>query len=80
MGATLGAGIAFHTAFAVFGMRRVLELPGTGLLGVLPWILPAAIGVPGTYLWQRHYRRKFGDLGKESKAEQQVIPQSTQAL
>lgn len=62
MGATLGAGIAFHTAFAVFGMRRVFELPGTGLIGILPWVLPAAIGIPGTFLWQRHYRKKFGDL------------------
>lgn len=62
MGATLGAGIAFHTAFAVFGMRRLVHFEGAGVLGMLPWILPAAIGIPATFLWQRHYRKKFGEL------------------
>ena len=62
MGATLGAGIAFHTAFAVFGMQRIFDLPSTGLISILPWVLPAAIGIPGTFLWQRHYRKKFGEL------------------
>ena len=61
MGATLGAGIAFHTAFAVFGMRRFVDLSNAGLLSILPWVLPAAIGIPATSLWQRHYRRKFGE-------------------
>lgn len=60
--ATLGAGIAFHTAFAVFGLRRLFDYPAAGFAGMLPWILPAAIGIPGTYLWKRHYRRKFGEL------------------
>ena len=69
MGATLGAGIAFHTAFAVFGMRRIFEVPGTGLMSILPWVLPAAIGIPGTYLWQRHYRKKFGELTPEAGRE-----------
>ncbi len=58
---TLGAGIGFHTAFAVFGASRLFDLQVTGLAGVLPWILPAAVGVPATFLWQRHYRRKLGD-------------------
>lgn len=60
--ATLGAGIAFHTAFAVFGLRRLFDVPATGVAGMLPWILPAAIGIPGTFLWERHYRRKLGEL------------------
>ena len=76
MGATLGAGIAFHTAFAVFGMRRLFELPSTGLLAMLPWILPAAIGIPGTFLWQRHYRRKFGDL-PAAPERQAAVPQGS---
>ena len=62
MGATLGAGIAFHTAFAVFGASRLFDLQPSGLTGMLPWILPAAIGIPAGGLWERHYRRKFGDL------------------
>lgn len=62
MEAMLGAGIAFHTAFAVFGASRLLDYSLEGPLAVLPWILPAAIGVPATALWTRHYRRRFGEL------------------
>ncbi len=62
MNAILGAGIAFHTAFAVFGVNRLFNLQITGLAGMLPWVLPAAIGIPGGALWERYYRRKFGDL------------------
>ena len=69
IGATLGAGIAFHTAFAVFGMRRLFSLDAAGLLGMLPWILPAAIGIPATFLWQRHYRRKFGELPSPTREQ-----------
>ncbi len=83
MGATLGAGIAFHTAFAVFGIRRLFELPSTGLVSILPWVLPAAIGIPGTFLWQRHYRKKFGELPAETgrqhpgKDRTKPVPQSS---
>ncbi|MEM7586580.1 MAG: hypothetical protein AAF560_24540, partial [Acidobacteriota bacterium] len=62
LGATLGAGIAFHTAFAVFGASRLFDLNLSGVVSVLPWILPTAIGLPGILLWKRHYRRKFGEL------------------
>lgn len=59
LGSMLGGGIAFHTAFAVFGVQRVIafELPGT--LAVLPWLLPTIVGVPAIIVWSRHYRRKF---------------------
>ena len=66
MSATLGAGIAFHTAFAVFGAARLFSLPSTGMLSILPWILPTLIGVPGQILWKRHYQRKFGELPARS--------------
>lgn len=36
---------------------------------MLPWILPAAIGIPATFLWQRHYRRKFGELPPASREQ-----------
>lgn len=62
MGAMLGAGIAFHTAFLVFGSRRLFDWSLQGWLAVVPWILPAAIGVPATVIWRRRYRRKFGEL------------------
>lgn len=62
MGAMLGAGIAFHTAFAVFGMSRLFDLRLDNWVGVIPWVLPAIVGVPATAIWTRHYRRKFGDL------------------
>lgn len=61
MSATLTAGIAFHTAFAVFGAGRLFALEPTGAWGFVPWVLPSAIGIPAGYLWDRHYRRKLGD-------------------
>lgn len=61
LGAMLGAGIAFHTAFAVFGANRLFDIGLTGWVAVIPWIAPAAIGVPAISLWTAYYRRKFGD-------------------
>lgn len=61
MSATLGAGTAFHTAFAVFGASRLFTMPSGGMLQVLPWVLPAVVGTVGLTLWKRHYQRKFGD-------------------
>jgi hypothetical protein len=61
MGAMLGAGIAFHTAFAVFGATRLFDVGLTGALSVVPWVAPAAIGIPATAIWTRYYRRKFGE-------------------
>ena len=63
LGAMLGAGIAFHTAFAVFGSTRLFEWSLQGWVAVVPWVLPAAIGIPATAIWTRHYRRRFGDTG-----------------
>lgn len=63
MGAMIGGGIAFHTAFAVFGIQRFIDYSLEGLLGLMPWILPTLIGVPATMIWVRHYRKKFGELG-----------------
>ena len=59
MGSMLGGGIAFHTAFAVFGAQRLWGYSFDGALGILPWILPTLIGVPGIVLGTRYYRRKF---------------------
>ena len=62
LGSMLGAGIAFHTAFAVFGSAQLFDLGLSGWTAVVPWVAPAAIGIPAIFLWTRHYRRKFGDL------------------
>lgn len=59
MNAMLSAGIAFHTAFAVFGAARLFHYRLEGLLGLLPWILPATVGTPTIAIWTRHYRRKL---------------------
>ena len=64
MSAMIGSGIAFHTAFAVFGGRRLFDLNLVGFWAVIPWILPAAIGIPASILWDRYYRKKFGDPAK----------------
>ena len=62
MNAMLGAGIAFHTAFLVFGSRIVLDLTILGDFNWVPWILPGVIGTIAGAVWEKRYRRKFGDL------------------
>lgn len=62
MDAMLGAGIAFHTAFLVFGSRVVLDLSVLGDYNWVPWVLPGILGTVGGRWWQRQYRRRFGDL------------------
>lgn len=79
MGSMLGGGIAFHTAFAVFGLQRVWDYSFAGALGVLPWILPTLIGVPGIVLSTRYYRRKFG-RGPASTAEARRVAATVPAV
>lgn len=62
MGGLIGAGIAFHTAFAVFGSLQIFDLGLQGPIAVIPWVTPAIIGIPGVIIWTRYYRQKFGDL------------------
>lgn len=56
MGSMLGAGIAAHTAFLVFGMGRFVD----SSLGnsVWVWLAPTIIGVPATMIWTRYYRQQ----------------------
>lgn len=66
MESILGCGVAFHTAGFVFLTRWIssnwgLELPGMWQL--VPWVVPALVGVPATHFWIKSYRRKFGDTG-----------------
>jgi hypothetical protein len=62
MGAMFVAGIAFHTAFLVFGSRVVIDLSVLGPYNWVPWVLPGVIGATASRYWQNFYRRKFGDL------------------
>lgn len=61
MGNMIGAGIAFHTAFLVFGSARFIPFELPGLWRIVPWILPAAIGVPASRILETRYRRRFGE-------------------
>lgn len=59
LGSMLGGGIAFHTAFAVFGAQRFWAYELAGPFAIVPWILPTLVGIPAIIIWTRHYRRKF---------------------
>jgi hypothetical protein len=64
MNCMCGCGVAFHTAGFVFTSRWLannwdVSLPGMWQL--VPWILPAALGVPLTHYYVTWYRKKFGD-------------------
>ena len=62
MGSMIGTGIAFHTAFAVFGSLQLWDLGLEGWVAVIPWVTPAIIGIPAIFIWIRHYQKKFDDL------------------
>jgi len=70
MGSMIGTGVAFHTAFAVFGSSRLFDLGLEGWIAIVPWILPALIGIPGTAIWTRYYKRKFNDFGTGTAGSQ----------
>ena len=70
MGAMIGTGIAFHTAFAVFGSSSLFDLGLDGFVAVIPWVLPALIGIPGNIIWTNHYKKKFGDMPGQTKSAQ----------
>ena len=59
LGSMIGGGIAFHTAFAVFGVQRLWAYDLAGPFAVVPWILPTVVGLPAIAIWTRRYRRKF---------------------
>lgn len=64
----LGVGIAFHTAFLVFGASRLLAYQLPGPLQLLPWLLPSMIGIPAMMAWVRVYKRRFGELPAAGEA------------
>ncbi|NVJ97794.1 MAG: hypothetical protein HWE25_06555 [Alphaproteobacteria bacterium] len=74
MGTMIGAGIAFHTAFFVFGATRLFDLGIKGPYAFIPWILPTLIGVPANIIWERYYRKKFNDPkpGRKAIAQEDI--------
>lgn len=75
MGAMIGGGIAFHTAFLVLGAGRLFGIQLTGLTAVVPWVLPSIVGIPASAIWVRYYRRRFREDGRI-----QVAPASTSPI
>ncbi len=58
MSSMLGAGIAAHTAFLVFGAGRFVDSSLSN--SPLVWLAPTVIGVPATMIWVRLQRRRDG--------------------
>ena len=69
MGNMIGAGIAFHTAFAVFGAGRIFQFELPGAWQIVPWVLPAAIGIPSNLVLETKYRRKFNEPRARARGE-----------
>lgn len=68
----LVTGIAFHTAFFVFGGARIIGDIFIGRLSLVPWLAPTIIGVPATLIWVEYYKRKFKD--NRSNRSESVTP------
>ena len=54
------AGVTLHTALLVFGTSRTLALNLTGSAAVLPWVIPALVGLP-VISWLRAGRTRRVD-------------------
>ena len=59
----IGTGIAFYTAFVAFGARVAIDFDTLAQSGfnVIPWLAPAAIGIPFTMYWKRQVMRRYSD-------------------
>jgi hypothetical protein len=73
MGNMIGAGIAFHTAFAVFGAGRIFQFELPGVWQVVPWILPAAVGIPSNRILETRYRKKFKEPRDRGRRERAAV-------
>lgn len=59
LGNILGCGIATYTAFFAFGGRRFLSDVLSGNWQLLPWTLPAIIGISATIWLSKKYTKQF---------------------
>lgn len=71
--AMLGLGIAFYTAFAVFGVRRFLPFELAGLWNLVPWIAPSLIGIPLIWLTVNRWSQKLG-ISRENSESLNGLP------
>ena len=61
----IGAGIAMHTAFFVFGLKQLSPIRLTGVLVLTPWVLPVALGAIAI----NTLTKKYGDGLEPSKSQ-----------
>lgn len=59
LGNIFGAGIGAYTAFFAFGGRRFFSEILAGNLQIIPWVLPAIIGILATRIYTVKYRKQF---------------------
>jgi hypothetical protein len=72
----IATGIAFHTAFFVFGGRFISEI-FSGSFAIVPWLAPTVIGTPASLIWVAYYRRKFNDTEpRQAKSKSPAIEQA----
>jgi hypothetical protein len=64
-----GVGIAFHTAFFVFGFNRLSGLRLTGIWALVPWIVPLVGGMSLTHWYIHRLKRQMGDLPRRKASE-----------
>lgn len=67
LGSMLGAGIALHTAFFVFGGSRFIAELLTGQWMLVPWVGPGVIGTLAIIWQSRKYRNKYRHLRNRNK-------------
>lgn len=58
LGSMIGAGIASHTAFFVFGANRFFGELFTGNMKLIPWVLPGVVGSIIIFVLSRRYSSK----------------------
>ncbi|TQV70946.1 hypothetical protein FLL45_21710 [Aliikangiella marina] len=59
LGNIIGAGIGAYTAFFAFGGRRFFAELLPGIWQIVPWIIPAVVGIIATQLLNRKYRKQY---------------------
>ncbi len=59
MGNIIGTGIGAYTGFFAFGGRRFLSEVFTGQLQLIPWMLPAVVGIAASVYLSKKYRLQY---------------------
>ena len=76
----VNAGIAFHTAFAVFGGQRFFSQWLVGPWRIVPWVTPACLGVAALLFWKRRYRAKFDAIVEAGQPDSTLVGKSVSRL